>query len=106
MELTLIESNLAMLNEGEKSGDFKGIIATLDGEQTDCWRSDWLPIAEDIGGDYACLELAGKSRGPATTQAAGDDRAEIRRAMKQMRIWTTAQVMVPLDECGGHKAGE
>ena len=34
-----------------------------------------------------------------TRPAAGDDKAEIRRAMKEMRIWTTSQVLVPLDQC-------
>jgi hypothetical protein len=34
-----------------------------------------------------------------TLPATSDDPASIRRALKEMRIWTTAQVIVPLDQC-------
>lgn len=64
--LTLAEigRRRAQMNELVEIGEFGGRKASLpSGEQTEWWPSAWLPIADDGGGDFACLDLSADGAG-------------------------------------------
>lgn len=62
MPLAQIEWVRAQLNGLVEVGQFAGRKADLAaGEQTDWWPAGWVPIADDGGGDHACLDLSGGS---------------------------------------------
>jgi cell wall assembly regulator SMI1 len=47
------------MNELVEIGEFAGRKGNLPaGEQTEWWPAAWLPIADDGGGDFACLDLS------------------------------------------------
>lgn len=64
MDFAYIEQRWQEMNELVKIGEFAGRKASLpSGEQTDWWPAGWLPVADDGGGDFACLDLSAAGAG-------------------------------------------
>ena len=59
LSLAEVEERRNQMNELVGIGEFAGRKASFpSGEQTEWWPAGWLPIADDGGGDFACLDLS------------------------------------------------
>jgi len=64
LTLAEIERSRAQMNALVQAGRFAGGKATLPScEQTDWWPAGWVPIADNSGGDFACLDMTGTNTG-------------------------------------------
>jgi cell wall assembly regulator SMI1 len=64
MDFAYVERRWREMNELAKSGEFAGCKARLtSGEETEVWPAGWIPIADDGGGDFACLDLSSAGAG-------------------------------------------
>lgn len=64
MSLEQVVADWQMLAELVESGDFEDCTPSSEtGVQNDWWNLNWIPFADNGGGDYFCLDLAPTEQG-------------------------------------------